>query len=237
MNHILAAVQDGPNEPAVTAVAAAIGKVEGSPVRRLDLPAGASPDQSARLVLTALEDPSAFLAVLTAEGSPRATCWAVMQHATKAIVLVPPDAPRRAESIGRVLLPLDGTPDSKAAVSRTVDLFANAGVDLIVLHVFDAHTVPRFWDQPAHDAAAFAAEFLARNIPPAGARLELRSGSAGEHIVDVAAVEDADLIALGWSQHLDPGRAGTVRRCVRDSPVPVMLIPVSDEEATKVTDG
>jgi nucleotide-binding universal stress UspA family protein len=235
MSHILAAVQDGPNESAVSGVAAAIGHVVGSAVRRLDLPAGSSPDQSARVVLTALEDPSALLAVLTAERSARATCWVVMQHAAKAIVLVPPNAPRRAETIGRVLVPLDGTPESAAAVSRTVDLLANAGVDLVALHVFDADTVPRFWDQPAHAASAFTAEFLARNVPPTGARLELRSGSPGEHIVDVAAAEGADLIALGWSQQLDPGRARTVRRCVQDSTVPIMLIPVSDQQATMVT--
>jgi nucleotide-binding universal stress UspA family protein len=237
MSHIIAAVQGAADEPAVAGVAAAFEQVLRSPVRRLDLPAGASSDQSARLVLTALEDPSALLAVLTAERSSHATCWAVMQRAAKAIVLVPPDAPRAAETIGRVLVPLDGTPESAAAVSRTVDLLANAGVDLVALHVFDADTVPRFWDQPAHAAPAFTAEFLARNVPPTGARLELRSGSAGEHIVDVAAAEGADLIALGWSQHLDPGRARTVRRCVQDSTVPTMLIPVSDQQATMVTNG
>jgi hypothetical protein len=41
--------------------------------------------------------------------------------------------------------------------------FAGSGVAIASLHVFDAATVPRFWDRPEHDHAAWSREFLARN--------------------------------------------------------------------------
>jgi nucleotide-binding universal stress UspA family protein len=63
-----------------------------------------------------------------------------------------------------------------------------------------------------------------------GARLELRSGVAGEQVVDVAMAEQVDLIALGWSQRLDAGRARTVRRTVTEASVPVMLVPLFTDQ-------
>ncbi len=208
MPYILAVVKGQEPGSPVTEVAAALGRLIGSDVRRLEVPAD-------------------VLVVLAADADEHAACWQVMARAGKPAVLVPPGADPPA-AIDRVLLPLDGTSESSAAVARAVDLLAGAGVDLVVLHVFDAATVPRFWDQPAHAAPAFAAEFLARHVAAPGARLELRAGSPAEHVVDVAVAERADLITLGWSQHLGAGRARTVRRCVQDSTVPVMLIPLID---------
>jgi hypothetical protein len=57
-------------------------------------------------------------------------------------------------------------------------------------------------------------------------RLFERHRVAGEHVLDVAEAERADMIALGWSQQLDPGRARTIRRAVLDAVVPVMLVPM-----------
>jgi nucleotide-binding universal stress UspA family protein len=58
--------------------------------------------------------------------------------------------------------------------------------------------------------------------------MEIRSGTPGEQVVDVAEAERVDLIALGWSQQLDADRAHTVRRSVLDSGVPVLLVPLVD---------
>ncbi len=59
-----------------------------------------------------------------------------------------------------------------------------------------------------------------------GARLELRSGTAAEHVAKVAGAGQADMIVLAWSQRLDPGRAAAVRRTMLEAEVPVMLIPM-----------
>jgi len=69
-------------------------------------------------------------------------------------------------------------------------------------------------------------EFLARYCELPGARLELRSGAAAEHLVKVAGTEQADMIALAWSQRLEPGRALVVRRAILDTGVPVLLVPM-----------
>jgi nucleotide-binding universal stress UspA family protein len=224
MREVLAAVEAS-RGPLVTGVAELVSGILQAGMRHLDVPAGLSQERAATLVLQALDEPSAVLAVLAAYPSPRAVCWRVVEQARKPVVLVPPGAKVRRPAISRVLLPLDGTPESAVAVADTISLLARAGVDLVVLHVFDAATVPRFWDQAAHAHQAWAEEFLARNAATAGARLELRSGSPGKHVVDVAGAEQADLIALGWSQRLDAGRSRTVRRSVLHAGVPVLLVP------------
>ena len=68
--------------------------------------------------------------------------------------------------------------------------------------------------------------FLARYSALPGARLELRSGAAADHVAKVAGAEQADMIALAWSQRLEPGRAPVVRRAVLDAGVLVLLIPM-----------
>ena len=233
MPEVLAAVEAG-QDSLVTSVAELVSGILQAGTRRLDLPDGLSQERVAALVLRALAEPSAVLAVLAAHPSLRAACWRVVQRARKPVVLAPPGAKVRRPAISRVLLPLDGTPESAVAVADTMGLLARVGVDLVVLHVFDAATVPRFWDQAAHAHQAWTEEFLARNAATAGARLELRSGSPGEHVVDVAGAEQADLIALGWSQHLDAGRSRTVRRSVLHAGAPVLLLPIGGGEGTFV---
>jgi hypothetical protein len=50
-------------------------------------------------------------------------------------------------------------------------------------------TGPKFWDQHAHAGQAWGQEFLAHYRALPGARLELRSGAAAEHVVKVAGAE------------------------------------------------
>lgn len=225
MSQVLAVTAAGPPHTPVAETAAVLGHLVRAQVQRLRLAKGLDSEQETAVVLSALDDPSTELCVLAAQPSADSVCWQVVQRATKPIVLVPKDAVLRT-TIGRVLLPLDGTAESAAAVAQAVELFARAGVDLVVLHVFNSSTTPRFWDQTAHATRAWSEEFLSRNVTATGAHLELRTGSPGEHVVDVADTVKADLITLGWSQQLDPGRARTVRRTVLAASLPVLLVPL-----------
>jgi len=226
MRTVLATLASGVVKGPVTDLATAIADVAGVGVRHIDLPSGDAVGQATR-VLAELADRDTVLGVLPA-GAPRQDlCWQVLRGAAKPVVLVPPTLRATPHVISRVLIPLDGTPESTAAVAGTMDLLALAGVDIVVLHVFDADTVPKFWDHPGHADQAWQAEFLARHCTQPGVRLELRSGVAGEHVLDVAAAEKVDLIALGWSKHLDGDRARTVRRTVLEADVPVMLVPIA----------
>src|SRR5512132_3556881 len=128
----------------------------------------------------------------------------------------------------RILVPLDGTAAAARVVEQAVQWFAGCGVQIVGVHVFDAATVPRFWDRPEHDPAVWSRsrEFLARNLEAAGARLELGSGWPYERILDVAAAERADMIALAWRRQVAPDRAAVVRAVLTRSPVPTILLPV-----------
>ena len=227
MTHVLAVLGGGKTDVLVVGAAAAVAEIAHAQVRQISLPTGLNAGQAAAQVLRALRSAGTVLAVLAGDEVTRPVWQRVVQHSARPVILVPAAARGRQPQIRRVLVPLDGTAESAAAVAETAEQFARAGVDLVVLHVFDAETVPSFWDQAAHARGAWAEEFLARYCAQPGVRLELRSGVAGEHVLDVAEAERADLIALGWSQHLDPGRARTVRRTVREAVVPVMLVPMA----------
>jgi nucleotide-binding universal stress UspA family protein len=119
----------------------------------------------------------------------------------------------------------DGTADTSRAVEQTMGWFAGSGVEIVSLHVFDTTTVPRFWDRPEHDHAAWTREFLARNAPAAGIRLQVRSGWPSDRVLEVASAEGADMIALGWGRRLAPDRAAVVREVLTRTPVPLILLP------------
>ncbi|MBF6328411.1 universal stress protein [Nocardia transvalensis] len=212
MNHILVR----PTEPAMAAAQAIADIIDGQ-VR------AGPPDLDDDSFLHALSDPDITLGVVGLDGRG----WRIVQHSDKPIVLVPAHA-RPSVTVKRILVPLDGTDESANAVAETVRLFRAAGTELVVLHVFHTDTAPAYWDQAAHHRAVWEQEFLARycapHFPGPAPALTLRTGAPGEHVCDVAA-DRADLIILGWSQRLEPGRAQTVRRTVRDADVPVMLVP------------
>lgn len=195
-------------------------------VRRIDLTEVPEPARKADRLLTELGEPASLLGVLSGGASLEQLGWLVLQRARKPIVLVPAASCPGPQMISRALIPLDGTLESAAAVAETIELLADAGVDLVVLHVFDATTAPRFWDQAAHAEQAWQNEFLARYCDQPGVRLQLRSGVPGEHVLDVAAAEQVDLIALGWSRQLDDMRAQTLRQTLRDARVPVLIVPI-----------
>ncbi|HET6877753.1 MAG TPA: universal stress protein [Jatrophihabitans sp.] len=222
---VLAVALSGGEDPRVRRVAEALTGAVGGRVRELGVPA-ADGRQRAAAVLNALDDDQTLLCVLAAVPPDLDWCWSVVSQAHKPVVLVPSGAVPERKVIARALLPLDGSAEAAGAVSRTVRLLDRVGIDLIVLHVFDATTVPACWDQGAHAGEAWESEFRARCGAPTSARLELRRGVASEHVVRAAAAEDVDLIALGWSQTIEKGRSQTVRATVLNAPVPVLLIPI-----------
>jgi nucleotide-binding universal stress UspA family protein len=222
---VLAVLGHGDEEP-VTQTAEVIARLVGGQVRLLRLPGDLSPGRAAGQVIRALRQSGTVTGVLAGDEMSRPLWQPVAQRSAKPVVLVPAGARQLPQRIRRVLLPLDGTARSAAAVAEAAERFARGGIELVVLHVFGAETVPKFWDQHAHAGQAWEQEFLARYCALPGARLELRSGAAAEHVAKVAGAEQADMIALAWSQRLGPGRAAAVRRTVLDAEVPVMLVPM-----------
>lgn len=226
MNAVLAVLEHGAADQPVADVAAAIAAIMSASVRQIDLTGLTGPTCKADRVLTELAEAATVLGVLPGAAPLRRLSWAVLQRARKPVVLVPAAARPAPQMISRALIPLNGTSESAAAVAETIRLLAGAGVDIVLLHVFDATTVPQFWDQPAHAEQTWQDEFLARYCDQPGVRLQVRAGVPGEHVLDVAATEQVDLIALGWSQQPGRARARTLRQTLREAPVPVLVVPV-----------
>lgn len=221
---VLAITDEGPVQ-VISAVALAVARLLDAEVETLEAPPAGEPWAAA--VLDALDAAPVVLAVLAVGSRPDDPAWSVASKVGKPVVLVPPRVQAPPDPvISRVLVPLDGTLESAVAVETVMATFARAGSELVVLHVFDEATAPRFWDQPAHARRGWEQEFRARFHPPEQARIELRCGRPGEHVVKAAAEQPVDLIALGWSQSLSPGRAHTVRETVATAMTPVMLVPI-----------
>lgn len=222
MRQVLAAAPD--DAGGAHDVAEAMAAITRAYVRELPVVAD-YPDADA--FLAELATPDAVLGVIVPDPENRAASWRVVQHSDKPVILVPRLFVVRSEpAVSRVLVPLDGTKEAAMTVRDTMRLFAEAEVELTVLHVFDAATTPKFWDQAAHARDGWEREFRESCCVPPTTKIELRRGVPGQRVVELAAAEKSDLVALGWSQHLESGRARTVRSTVRDADLPVMLVPV-----------
>ncbi|GAA5107746.1 universal stress protein [Haloechinothrix salitolerans] len=221
MSQILAAAPD--EASAVFDVAAAMASITHSDVHTLAANPADYPDADS--FLAELSRPGTLLGVLV----PHPTdLWQVIQRSDKPLIVVPRHfIVRSSPAISRVLVPLDGSTEAALTVRDTMRLLADADVELIVLHVFDAAHTPMFWDQAAHARDGWEQEFRETCCIPPATKVELRRGTPGQRVVEVAAELHPDLVALGWSQNLAPGRARTVLTTVRDAKLPVMLVPVT----------
>ena len=155
------------------------------------------------------------------------TAFAVASALLKPVVVVPPDG-RVSPEWRRVLVPLEGTVSTSLAPRSLVEIARAASLDVVVLHVHEEDVIPAFTDDPYHEHEAWSREFLARYCPwgIGAVRLERRVGRAEDLVPAVAETLGCDVIALGWTQQLSPGRAPVVRAALARSHVPVMLVPV-----------
>jgi nucleotide-binding universal stress UspA family protein len=191
--------------------------------------AGSVPEQL--VAAGAAED--VVLVVVGARGTPLRsrpvgqTAITVATSLPKPVLVVPPDA-RRAGTIRRVLVPLEGTIATSLAPQGVIAVAARAQLDVIVLHVIDELSIPLFADQPQHETEAWAREFLERYCPcgVGSIRLETRVGRPKDVIAPAADEIGADLIALAWAGSLAQDRAPVVRAVLERGRAPVLLVPV-----------
>lgn len=192
------------------------------------------------VLVEAADDEGVVAVVIGARGTASgpqplgSTAFAVATSVAKPVVVVPPQG-RCAPALRRVLVPLEGTVSTSLAPRSLFELSGGAHLDVVVLHVHEE--IPSFSDQPQHESEAWAEEFLARYLPTGidTVRLERRIGRREELVPLVAEETRADLIALGWTQQLEEGRAPVVQAALEHSPVPVLLVPV--HVAAEVKEG
>jgi len=152
---------------------------------------------------------------------------AVLGQASRPVILVAPDVqPARGERFERVLIPLEGSEQSTAGIAAEAEALARGGTKIIVVHVFRADSMPRFLDHAVHAEQSWGNEFLAQWCARQDVELHLRSGHVPRAILDVAAAEGIDLIALAWSGTMERDHAKVVREILSRSDLPVLLAPV-----------
>jgi nucleotide-binding universal stress UspA family protein len=249
MNTLLAALDTSPCAAAVLNTALRLGKLTGDTVEAVhvrDGPTGslewlaAQAGVSLRMLegpvdeslLAAVEETGVDAAVLGARamtGGRRALgshALHMLELTDKPVAVVPPDEKPVERPFHRLLVPLEGSEHSSGPIVDTLWPLVVADVELVVLHVFTAVTLPPVMDRPNRDLAMWGNEFLARNCPNA-LRIELRTGSVASRVNDVCQEEHADLIVLSWSQESSHGRAAVVRDVLAHSTVPVLLLPAT----------
>ncbi len=123
---------------------------------------------------------------------------------------------RRAvpERIARILVPLDGTPSTAAALGPAVQFARETGASLEIVLVGQAGQLasepgamgpPHYVDQPQHEWAEFTHEFLDRflggiaHVPPeVAARLYVGAGEPAQEIRRFEETLHPDLLVLVW---------------------------------------
>lgn len=154
--------------------------------------------------------------------------YALASVTDKPVLVVPPTS-RPPAHLSRVLVAMKGTPRHAVALRRAVDLAAAQDLEIVVVHVDDASTIPAFNDQVQHETEAYTAEFFARFLPGARhARLECRVGDVVGEILAVADAAAAEILAIGWSHVGEPLVGDVGGELLERSPIPVMLVGTVD---------
>jgi nucleotide-binding universal stress UspA family protein len=261
MSRIVAAIDTTPAAATVLAAAAGLAPLLGAHVEALhvleddarvpralsegfDVPLRVVRGEVVRILMDLAGRPDDVVAVVTGVSERRHhlpfighVAEHVLTHAAIPVVAVPPGA-AVTSVVRRVLVPLNGTATTSAALREVLEMACRKHLDVTLLHVYDDTSVPMFSDQPVHEARAWTEEFLRRHCPdPDAVSLEVRIGTPATHVMDVAVESRADLLVLGWSQDFSSGRARVVRHALETSGIPVLLVPVAHRAASEAPAG
>jgi nucleotide-binding universal stress UspA family protein len=254
MSKVLAAIDNSATAAPVLSAAAAVAAVLGVDVEAVHarengyhaaraaadsagVPLRETRTHGLRGLIEAADDPAVDCVVLGARSSPASRRPAghialeLARSLNKPLVVVPPDGPMPV-TFERILVPLDGTRETADALAATVGLACEREIEVIALHVHEYADLPLFSDQPHHEADAWSREFLRRySTHPELVTLETRVGVPGAHVLGFVREGAVDMVALGWSQHLEHGRAAVVRFLLAESPIPLLLVPIGTRGA------
>lgn len=141
----------------------------------------------------------------------------------------------------RLLLPLDGTPTTAAALPPATRLASDLGASIDLLYVANhkqaaqvepgSMGAPRYVDQPQHEWPAWKREFIHRLCtlcaacpPDVPVQAFLRASAVGAEIVGFAIEHDEDAIILVRRSRFERGRAPVLRAVLAHAPCPILLI-------------
>lgn len=149
--------------------------------------------------------------------------------------------------VRRILVPLDGSPESTVCVRHAAELAQWKDAALFFLHVATAThalsrrratlSVPRYLDQPYLEMEAWSEEFVTRHlgsgrwtrlqVPP---QLFLSRGEPAAEIVRFARERACDLIVAAWGGCLEGQRAAVVKSLLERAPCPLLFLRAAPAE-------
>jgi nucleotide-binding universal stress UspA family protein len=146
-----------------------------------------------------------------------------------------------AHPLRRLLVPVDGSRATAAALQPAIPLARAMGASLDMLYIATAGQGPprsgaaipttRYVDQPQHEWQPWAQEMRQRLLvecagcsPSADIGVFLRQGDPGREIVRFARDGSYDAIVLVRRSRLEPGRAVILRTVIRDATCPLLVV-------------
>jgi len=126
-----------------------------------------------------------------------------------------------------VLVPLEGTETTTAPIRALFErLPFGPDTELVTLRSYTEGNVPRYADHEPHDTDERIHAFRDGYIPPGVIGRVLERYGPPEHVVPkIAAMLDATLTVVSWSQTLAPGRALLIKALLADPDRPTLLVP------------
>jgi nucleotide-binding universal stress UspA family protein len=198
------------------------------------------------------EEPGIVLVALTTHGRDLEVAYRlggvagqIVARTKRPVLIVKPESANTVRGLRRLLVPVDGTPKTAAALHPVMELAAalGAAVDLLYVAAPDqkapeergAVTAPRYVDQPQHEWPEWAAEVVHRlatccagcpeEVP---VRIFLAQGQVGDEIARFAMDNQADAIVLVRRSRFQPERAKVIRSVLRQTSC--LMIIVGGEE-------
>ncbi len=143
---------------------------------------------------------------------------------------------RPLTSLRRLLVPLEGTPSTAAAMRFTDETLAAHAREIVVINVATGEAAveagslraPCFVDQEQYEWTNWQKEFIRRFCPcPDSCRhlVRVRSGEPAGIIAEEARSREADLIALSWNGSFAAGHGRVVRTLLETAPCPLLIVP------------
>lgn len=200
-------------------------------------------------ILRAAVEPGVVLVVLTTHGRILEmgrglghTAEEVVAGTDRPVLLVRPEAVQAAEAVPftRLLVPLDGTPGTAAALPPVLALAERLHASIDLLFVVDPHqpppeepgsiSAPRYMDQPQHEWPQWIEEFISRLActcagvaPRVPMTVTIAYGDVGQEVVRVATERRSSAIVLVRRSRLQVGRALRLRAVLQHAPCPVIV--------------
>ncbi len=122
-------------------------------------------------------------------------------------------------------------------MSKVLELARTMGCGVDVVHIATlgrkppgeagSLVTPKYIDYPQHEWGAWAEEFMARfarRLESVDLKMFHREGVPSEEMLKLAEEAADDLITLSWHGHLEKDRARTIKKIIRHTRVPVLLI-------------